>query len=326
MKPIMIYITSALLFLLIGRTYYRYALKKKILDHPSHRSSHRNPTVRGGGIIFVAGVLIAYFLYLYPAYPYFLTGFLILSATGFADDKLQLSPKIRFPLQLVSLVLILYDAGLWTSEWPLWLKAIVLIVSLGFINAYNFMDGINGITASYSAALVFLFLWLNRETRLWPEPFFVLLLISIMVFGHFNVRKKALMFAGDVGTMALSAVLLFVGLRFALELQSPVLLLLVGVYGTDSALTIIRRIFMGENILAAHRHHAYQKLVDRCGWSHLQVSLAYGLIQWLTGLAVILGQWYKKPLNWQWLAVSGGLAIFVLIYYFIIHRACEDRI
>ncbi|NPA46178.1 MAG: glycosyltransferase family 4 protein [Chlorobi bacterium] len=321
----LVYLISAAGFALAGAAYYRYALRRHILDHPSERSSHRQPTVRGGGIIFAVAMLTAYFLYLFPAYPYFLAGFLLLSVTGFTDDKHRLSARVRFPIQAVAAVLILYDAGLWTADWPWYVKVAGLVTALGFVNAFNFMDGINGITTAYTVVLLLLLGAVNRHVGALPEQIFVLLLISLLVFGFFNFRRHALMFAGDVGTMALASVLLFVWTRLAVQTGAPVLLLLVAVYGIDSALTIIRRLLDGEKIWEAHRRHAYQKLVDKCGWSHLQVSTAYALVQFLIGLWVVGTDIYEKSLKIQWLILTIGLITFAFVYYLIIYRACEKH-
>jgi len=301
--------------------YKLYAVKKGIYDIPSERSSHTRPVIRGGGIIFVLAVLMAVFAkyraFLTPKGLAFITGFLLLSFTGFLDDKKNLTPQVRFPFQVVSAILILYAAGLWESTIPLWLQLTAFVVAIGFINAYNFMDGINGITGLYSIVLILTLWYLNRLHALVPDTIFLYLLIALLIFGYFNFRKQALMFAGDVGSMSLAAVLLFLLSKFMIELQSPALLLTVVVYGVDSAMTIIFRLLQKENIFRAHRWHVYQKMVDRYGLSHLQTALIYALLQAIINSAIILTRAYALPLKTQEKIIFLSILFLVFIYIFI---------
>ncbi len=320
---ILFYTFSFIIFWLLGHLYLRLAERIRLVDVPSHRSSHTQVTVRGGGILFFIALLAGYLLFTYPQYPYFFAGFVILSLLGLADDKYHLSPRVRLLGQIIAVLLILTDTGLWQAPWPLAVKALAFVVAIGFVNAYNFMDGINGITGLYTLSLLVLLYILDYYYPVIRVHVIWLLIIALLAFGYFNFRKKALMFSGDVGTMALASFLLFIFTAEMVRLNAPVLLALVAIYGIDSALTIIRRIFMKENIFDAHRHHAYQKLVDKCRWSHLKVSFWYALLQFITGLLVIYLGIYLKPLTYQLGVLTFILIIFALMYAFIIYRACE---
>ena len=304
----MLYILYTIILFIITYGYYKYALASKILDNPNHRSSHTTPTVRGGGVVFFVAVLL-YFLYqLKIEYPYFLSGFLLLSIIGFIDDKKELSAKVRFPFQLLAVALILYDAGLFSNALPVWLQLIAFVVAVGFINAFNFMDGINGITGFYTLAVVLPLLWINSKYPVFDNQFFYFILLAICVFGFFNFRKQALMFAGDIGSMSLAAVLLFWLSKMMIELKSPILLSLVVVYGVDSALTILNRLIHKENIFDAHRWHLYQKFVDVWHWAHLKTAVVYMIIQLIISTFII---------KYTDLEVNKQIVVLFVVYLFV---------
>ncbi len=319
MNEFAVYSTIAFMLFLTGKLYLNYARKKNIVDTPNERSSHREPTIRGGGIIIFLAVL-GWGLWEMVwngtdiHFVSFITGFMLLGALGFFDDKFGISPQRRFPFQLVSVLLILYASGLWEADFHPIVKITAVIVSLGFVNAYNFMDGINGITGFYSLVLTLSFWYLNELFHLLPDQLFPLLLVSVSVFGYFNFRPKALMFAGDVGSMALAAVLLYISARFMIELKTPVLLLMLAVYGTDSAMTIIFRLLKKQNVFQAHRWHWYQKLVDRFQWPHLRVAMLYAGLQGLINGYILYFRLWEKETYIQFLWTGAVLLIFVTLY------------
>ena len=301
-----------ILLSIFSYAYYKYAQKTKIIDTPKSRSSHTKPTIRGGGIVFFMAVLLFVIFQKEISYPYFFTGFLGLSILGFIDDKKELSAKLRFPFQLLAVGLILYDAGLFTKELPLFIQISGFIVGVGFINAFNFMDGINGITSFYTFAILFPLLYLNTQYKIFENDFFIVIILSLIVFGYYNFRKQALMFAGDIGSMALASILLFWISKFMIELNAPILILLVLIYGLDSALTIIYRIFLKENISEAHRRHLYQKFVDILNWTHLKVALLYASLQIAISFGIIT--YYQKNITKQLYILSFMLIIGIFIY------------
>ena len=303
-----------LLLLLSAYVYYRYAIKTNILDTPSKRSSHTIPTVRGGGIVFFLAVILFFIMQQKIAYPYFFTGFLLLSILGFIDDKKTLSAKLRFPFQLVAIALILYDAGLFENNLSLLIKIVGFITAVGFINAFNFMDGINGITGFYTASIVFPLLYININYDIFPQEWFWVILVAIIVFGFFNFRKNALMFAGDIGSMALASLLLFWLTKIMVELQSPILLALVVIYGVDSAWTIMYRLRNKENIFEAHRWHLYQKFVDDWHFSHLKVAILYSGVQLL--ISFISLQFIQYSIKVQLFVTIVIYLLFSGIYFF----------
>jgi len=134
-------------FFLLEIIYFRLANYFNIIDKPNERSSHTRITLRGGGIIFYLGILI-YFLLNEFRYPWFFSGLTLIAAVSFADDIKPQSSKVRLTVHLVAMLLMFYQWDLFSLSW--YFTIFALIFCTGILNAYNFMDGINGITGGYS--------------------------------------------------------------------------------------------------------------------------------------------------------------------------------
>jgi len=130
---------------LIELFYFHLATHFNILDKPNHRSSHSYTTIRGGGILFpIAVLLYCPFFNFSTNNLYFVFGLLAISLISFWDDVKPVSNSIRLLIHVLSTT-ILFNSFSFLS-YPLWLTLLGYIVVIGIINAYNFMDGINGIT------------------------------------------------------------------------------------------------------------------------------------------------------------------------------------
>src|SRR5690606_34950528 len=152
----MIYVLLALMLFGLMLVYFRLADRYNIIDKPNERSSHTQVTIRGGGVIFYIGAL-AWFIWSGASYPYFFAGLTLITLVSFLDDMFTLSNRIRISVHLLSVLLLFLEVQLF--EYPLWVIPVALILVIGTINAYNFMDGINGITSMNSFAILLL-LWL----------------------------------------------------------------------------------------------------------------------------------------------------------------------
>lgn len=280
----MLNIIIILILMLSSVIYYKLADKFNIIDKPNHRSSHTTPTIRGGGILFVIAMLCWFFVNNFSN-PYFILGVLLIGTISFLDDILTLSTKMRLPIQFIAIGLMLYQTGL--LEDSVFLYILIFIMSVGLINIFNFMDGINGITGLYSVVILLLYYCVNLNIKAVDQDLILYPIVSILIFGYYNFRKKAMMFAGDIGSICIAMLIFFVGTKLILVSNNIIILLSVVVYTADGLLTMIYRKFIGENLLEAHRHHIYQKLVDRTKLTHLQVSAIYALLQLLVGIIVI---------------------------------------
>ena len=200
------YVVLFILLFVLELLYFKVADKYNIIDKPNLRSSHTSITLRGGGIIFYFGA-IAYFIYSGYQYPWFFLGLTLMTLVSFLDDILTLSNKIRLLIHFSSVLLMAYQLDLFNLPW--YYLLITFIVVVGVINAYNFMDGINGITACYSIAVVLLLMIVNDQVNFVDQRLLSYSLIAVLVFSFFNFRVKAKTFAGDVGAVAIAYILLF---------------------------------------------------------------------------------------------------------------------
>ena len=314
-------------FFCILLVYCLLADKYSIIDKPNERSSHIKPTIRGGGIIFPIAWLV-FSIYNEGIFPWFTLGLLIISVVSFIDDIKALPVRVRFFAHIVAFSLLFYELNLFELL-PVWGSVLTLILCIGMVNAINFMDGINGMTGLYALSFfgVLLFYWHKGPdsglVELSGHNPFVYIVISILVFGFFNFRKKALCFAGDVGSMSIGfTVLFFLMARFLgiwesggtlPERADPVsgsagifdwsVFLFLALYGIDTILTIAYRLWRRENIFQAHRKHLYQYLANERRWPHLWVAGLYAGVQLAINLWVLGG---PVPL-WAGLALLLGL-------------------
>ena len=200
-KSLMHYIIITLVLFSLELIYFKIADKYNIIDKPNHRSSHSSITLRGGGIIFPIAILIA-FLLGYVSWTVTLAVVLV-AIVSFIDDIKPLSPLPRFGSHILAVLLIAYDLHLFQEVF--WVLPLVMILLIGWINAFNFMDGINGITVLYALVAIASFSVLPiHESSL---PLLITMGLSCFVFGFFNVRKSAKTFAGDVGSISMAVFL-----------------------------------------------------------------------------------------------------------------------
>ncbi len=265
--------------------YFKVADKYNIIDKPNLRSSHTEVTIRGGGVIFYFGAL-AYFFYSGFNYPWFFLGLTLMTVISFLDDILTLSNKIRLLFHFGSVLLMVYQLEVFDLPW--YYLIITFIIVVGVINAYNFMDGINGITAIYSLTVIILLIIVNNYEKFIDQDLLIFSMISILVFGYFNFRKVAKTFAGDVGSVSIAFIILFGLGALIIKTGNLIYILFLALYGIDTIWTIIRRLSLNENIFEAHRSHLYQYLSNEAGVNKLFVSFTYGIIQFVIGVLVIL--------------------------------------
>ena len=164
--------------------YFRIADRCNIIDNPNERSSHTKVTLRGGGIIFYFGAL-AYFLTSDFEYPWFLLALTLVTFISFVDDIKSTGQMTRLLFHFSAMAMMFYQWGLFSLSW--WWIVIALIVCTGIINAYNFMDGINGITGGYSLVILAALAYVNKEVVTFVEANFIYTVIcSVLVFCFFN--------------------------------------------------------------------------------------------------------------------------------------------
>lgn len=304
-----VYLFVFIILFVLELLYFKIADRYNIIDKPNERSSHRQITLRGGGVIFYLAALL-YFVWSDFQYPWFFLGLTLMAVVSFADDILSLSNKARLLVHFASVLLMGYELQIFTFPWYYLLIAFVVIV--GVINAYNFMDGINGITASYSIAVFGLLLWVNAQIHFIDSDLLWFCFIGLAVFSFFNFRNKAKCFAGDVGSISIAFIILFVLGKLILLTGNLIYILFLTVYGIDAVWTILRRFYLKENIFEAHRSHLYQFLGNEAGINNLLISFLYGLVQLIIGILVI--NVAKENFEYQFCFSLGMLVTLSVIY------------
>ena len=307
----MIYLIYFVLLFIVELTYFQIAKQFNIIDKPNQRSSHTRITLRGGGVIFYFGILI-YFILEGFQFPWFFAGLTLISAISFADDLKPQSSKLRLTIHFVSMICLFYQWDLFNLHW--YYTILSLILCIGILNAYNFMDGINGITGGYSLVIVGAFWYINSyQISFIDNQFVYLLILSLLVFNFFNFRKKAKCFAGDVGSISIAFILIFILGKLVIKTSDFSYLIFFVVYGVDSILTIIHRIILKENIFEPHRKHLFQLMANELKISHLLVTSIYMLLQAI----IIIGFLFVTS---KYLYLLAAIFVLSIIYISIKRR------
>lgn len=307
-----LYILIFILLIIAELIYFRIADKYNIIDKPNQRSSHTTIVLRGGGIIFLIGAWVwsAFFGF---HYPWFLAGLTLVAGVSFVDDIRSLPDSVRLVAQFAAAAMAFYQLDI--LHWEMWwIVLVALIVYVGATNVINFMDGINGITDGYSLAVLLPLAALNADDNYVAQSLIFTTIIAAIVFCIFNFRPKgkAKCFAGDVGSIGIAFIMLFLLGNVIIKTKDITWLIFLLVYGVDGCLTIIHRIMLHENLGDAHRKHAYQIMANELKVGHVKVALLYMFIQ----LVVSLGFIYICPntLICHWLYMIGALVVLTVAY------------
>ena len=311
-------IIIGILLILLELAYFRVADKFNIIDKPNQRSSHTDVTLRGGGLVFLFGACLFWIFYGFE-YSWFILGLSLIGIVSFIDDIHSLPDSSRLIAQFAAMFLMFYQFGILNlDDW--WMVIVALIVCVGIVNAYNFMDGINGITGGYSLAVLIPLICMNFRDNFISMSYLYVTVLSVLVFCFFNFRKKAKCFAGDVGSISIAFIILFALGKLILTTGDFSYLVFLAVYGADAVLTICHRIMLHENLGQAHRKHAYQLMANELKIPHTTVSSFYMAIQ----LLISVGQIYLPVNHYLYLAlVVVILGISYLIFmkkYYHLHE------
>ncbi len=311
-----IYALIVVLLIVAEILYFRIANHFNIIDKPNERSSHSTIVLRGGGIIFLFGAWLWSVFYGFQ-YIWFLAGLTLVCAISFIDDIRSLPDSIRLIAQFAAMFLMFADLEILNIEkW--WMIIPALIICVGIINAYNFMDGINGITGGYSIAVLIPLILLNQSVHFIETSYLIVALLSCIVFCFFNFRAKgkAKCFAGDIGSIGIAFIILLPLSKLILTTGDLTYILLLGVYGTDTILTICHRLVLHEHLGEAHRKHAYQIMANELKIPHEWVSASYMCLQLLISMGLI----YLSHRHWIYflitlLVLCSAYLLFMRKYY-----------
>lgn len=318
----MTYIIVAAILMAAELLYFRIADKCNIIDKPNERSSHSTIVLRGGGIIFLLAVWIWCAFYGFE-YPWFIVAVTLVAGISFIDDIHSLPDSVRLVGQFTGMGLLIWQlfsssAGSVVAESALWVKVLFavasLVVCVGATNIYNFMDGINGITAGYSLAILIPLFAVNRNLEFVQENLIVVVILADLVFSIFNFRPKgkAKCFAGDVGSVGIAFILLFMLGMLIMRTGDLTWLILFIVYGIDGCCTIVHRIMLHENLGQAHRKHAYQLMANELNIGHVKISMLYVWLQLIISMVYILFI-LDTPLA-HWIYVICVMIVLIVVY------------
>jgi len=326
-------VTSILTFILLTILSYflvylirRYAERRQILDHPNERSSHVIPTPRGGGLAIVvlvtgAGLWAMKEAELSHALVYLVCG-LVIAYLGWRDDVASLSARVRFGVQALVAAVSIYGLGYFKSVTiPLFGElhlgvvgvTITFLWIIGLTNAYNFMDGIDGIAGGVALAAGLGWMLLGTHARI-PFAFSIALAIAASSLGFLGHNwSPAKIFMGDVASTFLGYTFAVLPLLSSGKGGDALMLgtLLMWTFIMDAGVTFLQRLFRGEKLLYGHRSHVYQRLVIG-GYSHAAISTLYILLTLLASLlsyAWSWGQAFAPPL-----IILGLPLIWILLY------------
>jgi UDP-N-acetylmuramyl pentapeptide phosphotransferase/UDP-N-acetylglucosamine-1-phosphate transferase len=296
----MIYVIVFALLVVAELLYFKVAEKFNIIDKPNLRSSHDYITIRGGGVIYWVAALL-YLLFNFSSdVLLFFTGITLIGGVSFIDDITGLGQKVRLLFHLISMSCVFYLAGVF-GYIPWWIIIIGYILFIGIVNAYNFMDGINGITGLYSIAVLSSLQYVNLVYGNFVNPDMIWYpLIASVVFLFFNFRKRAKCFAGDVGAVSIAFWIVTLLLLLILKTKNIIWLGFLMVYGVDAVMTILHRIYLKENIMEAHRLHFYQIMANEKKMPHRLVSTIYFTLQLVCSALIIA---FYPTLGW-WVFVA----------------------
>lgn len=297
--------------------YLPIAKQLRVGDRVTPRSSHKIYHITGGGFIFWFAAIIFAIIFkthLPSEFNFMLIGATLLAIVSFTDDMIDLSPGLRLLVQTI-VVAVTFNRFFTDGHYDIFL--LTLICGVGFINAFNFMDGINGLMSLYSLVTLGTLLYcysLLPSMSCAPKSFIITLIISVAVFAVFNFRKKAICFAGDVGSIVMGFFITYLMVQLITFTADASYVVFLMVYAVDAVYTIFQRLFMGENILMPHRHHLYQIIANKWGKAHRAIAMAYAGIQLAINII-----YFIIPENQKW-TYAIILLVLLTAAYFILKR------
>jgi len=321
--PITIYTLAVLLSAFVLSIYLVPKVKhivyvKQLMDEPNQRSSHTKSTPSLGGITFY--IIFIFGLYFNDQFDEFnvsmslLPGITLMFFLGLKDDLVGLSPRLKFIGQIIACAFVLFHYKFEIESFhgffgifnmPIWVSSpLALLIMLTIINAYNLVDGIDGLAASIStvtlASFAFLFFWIGHD---FLALMAVTMIGALLGFLYFNLSVSKKIFMGDTGSLVLGFLIAAMSIRL-LALDSgldrlpfspkyvPVLMgviILIPLFDVIRVFTI--RILQGKSPLSADRIHIHHIIIDRFKWSHRRTAFVISLLSFKITLCSLVLIW-----------------------------------
>ena len=330
MNTWVLYILIAIVLVVAELVYFRVADKYNLVEKQKENGHVSAITRRGGGVIFLLSIVIWGLMMLVLGnevldYIPFLCGLLLVAGISFVEEFRSVPDSVRVAIQFIAMGLMFWTMGV--MYWNLWWKLLIaLILFVGVMNVVNAMDGINGITAGYSFAVLLPLFLLNNQLE---EPFMLdsllgVSILGVVVFGFYNFRPggKAKAFAGSVGSVGIAFIMLFALGKLIIKTGDVTWLAFLLVYGVDGCLTIINQLLKRKGIGRAHRKHAYQLMANELEMNHVVVSVIYMTIQLIISLVMIYLVPDTLEAHWTYLigvalVLSVAYILFMKKYYYL---------
>lgn len=267
--------------LAIGFVYYFISKKLAAVNTNLAVRNGKGFAITGMGLALVLGILV-YGLLTDTDHRYFLFAFSMLAIVNWLDDLYDIHSGWRLIAQFLSVSFLVMEFDLISSYW----SPFFLVIAVGVVNAYNFMDGINGMSGVYGLAL-FIPLTLILPFQTADVGLILLVMAFLVVFLVFNFRRSATVILGDVGSVTLGFLVLFYSLQCFKNYDIYLLMSFSMLFLLDTGLTLFERMLKFENVFQSHKGHLYQLLVHRKGWDQRWVALGYGLVQLSINISLI---------------------------------------
>lgn len=285
----------------------RFGYRLRLIDKPNIRSSHSHETPKGGGIGIAAAFLVTAVVLDMPIVFWLPIG--VMAALSLCGDRVEISPKLRLPVQLFLMGILVFGAGVGIAHnfTRILIALFWILFIVGTANFFNFMDGINGIAGISGMVGFGLLAFATYRSQHEIGLLAICMALACVGFLPFNL-PRARVFMGDVGSIALGGV--FAGLVYLVSRSVLDFLCMAAFlfpFYADELTTMIVRLRAGENLTKAHRSHIYQLLANERKIPHWKISVSYGFFQLLIGLNVILCK------TW-----GVGAVITVLAFWFVV--------
>lgn len=283
---------AAFIVSLIGTRLLIIRLRKSRVfsDVPNERSSHKKPTPKGGGVAVVTTIFM-YFFYIDHSNYILLLTLVLLAGVSLLNDLTHINPLARLMSHFFAVIvmLALTDFNLASGFLPPVVDTILLAIGwVWFINLFNFMDGIDGITAAETCAICIGIVLLLAFSGSFEDglAYQSLLVFGIMCGFWWWNQHPAKIFLGDVGSVPLGFLVGYLLLSLASQGFVAAAIILPAYYIMDATVTLLRRIVEGKSPAQAHREHFYQQAASQIGHHGIVVQLITGLNALLIMLAL----------------------------------------
>ena len=348
------YILILLLACLLASVYLvpkvkRIVYSKRLMDEPNNRSSHSKSIPSLGGIAFF--IIFIFGLYFNDQFDEFnvamsiLPGITLMFFFGLKDDLVSLSARVKFSGQILACLFVLFHYKFEIESFqgffgiyniPIWVSIpLALLIMLTIINAYNLVDGIDGLAASMSAVALtcfaVCFFWIGRNFLALTA---VTMIGALVGFLFFNLSERRKIFMGDTGSLVIGFLLAVLSIRLlalddglsGLPFNSKYVPLLMGTFNLIPLFDVLRvfsvRIFQGKSPFSPDRSHVHHVIIDRFKWSHRRTSFAISCLSFLITM-VVLGM-ILKGINLIILVLC--LSCFVIILTIVLHMLRKQTV